>query len=58
MADNLPEENGKAKSPEEKPLIFTEKMLDGDFDEIYRQYPLEDDSKCGYGFIQGKFMQM
>lgn len=58
MAEKLPDENEKGKSQEESPLIFTEKMLEADFDDVFRQYPLNDDTKCGYGFIRGKFMQM
>lgn len=58
MAEKLPEDNGKGKALEDSPLIFTEKMLEADFDDVYRQYPLDDDTKCGYGFIRGKCMQM
>lgn len=58
MAEKLPNENEKAKNPEESPLIFTEKMLEADFDEVYRQYPLNDDTSCGFGFVRGKWLQM
>lgn len=58
MAEKLSDESGKGKVPEASPLIFTEKMLEADFDDVYRQYPLDDDTKCGFGFIRGKCMQM
>jgi hypothetical protein len=58
MAEKLPNENGKTKSPEQSPLIFTEKMLEQDFDDVYRNYPLSDDTTCGFGIFRGKYMQM
>ena len=58
MPEKLSEENGNAKVSETSPLVFTEKMLEADFDDVYRQYPLNDDTKCGYGLIRGKCMQM
>lgn len=58
MAEKLPKENEKAQIEEASPLIFTEKMLEADFDEVYRQYPLNEDTSCGFGFIRGKWMQM
>lgn len=58
MAEKLPSENGKVKNSEDSPLIFTEKLLDADFDEVYRQYPLNEDTSCGLGFVQGKCLQM
>lgn len=57
MAEKLPVENGKSKS-EIAPLIFTEKLLEAEFDDVFRQYPLTEDTKCGFGFIQGKCLQM
>lgn len=56
MAEKLPKEGKKPKEVE--PLIFTEKLLDCDFDEVYNQYPLSEDTKCGIGFIHGQWMQM
>lgn len=56
MAEKLPQVNGK---PDEKsPLMFTEKLLEADFDEVYRQYPLSEDTTCGIGFVRGKCLQM
>jgi hypothetical protein len=55
MAEKLPNENGKTRY---EPLVFTEKMLEADFDEVYRQYPLNEDTECGIGFIRGKCLQM
>jgi hypothetical protein len=43
---------------EAKPLIFTDKMLEADFDEVFRDYPLSEDTSCGIGFLRGKSMQM
>jgi hypothetical protein len=54
MAERLPEADGK----EAKPLIFTDKMLEADFDEVFRAYPLSEDTTCGIGFLRGKCMQM
>lgn len=56
MSEKLPEKDGK--ETEESPLVFTEKMLEGDFDDVFRQYPLTEDTQCGFGFLQGKCMQM
>lgn len=58
MSEKMPEENTKAKSPEELPLVFTEKLLEADFDEVFRQYPRSKDTSCGIGFIRGKCLQM
>lgn len=55
MAEKLPNHNGKK---EEIPLIFTEKMLEADFDDVYRNYPLNEDTSCGFGFVKGKWLQM
>lgn len=55
MAEKLPKEK---ESLEQDPLIFTEKMLEADFDEVYRNYPLNDDTTCGFGFLRGKCLQM
>jgi hypothetical protein len=51
-------ENGEKKTFEQDPLIFTDKMLEADFDEVYRNYPLNEDTQCGIGFIKGKCLQM
>lgn len=56
MAEKLPQENGKPK--EVDPLIFTEKLLESDFDEVYKQYPLSEDTRCGIGLFRGEWMQM
>lgn len=59
MAERLPENDGKEISPaEQSPLILTDKMLEADFDVIFREYPLSDDTTCGMGFIRGKWLQM
>lgn len=47
----------KPKSAEESPLMLTDKMLEADFDEVFRQIPINDDTACGIGFIRGKFLQ-
>lgn len=52
------EENRRGKNPEESPLVFTEKLLDADFDDVYRQYPLSEDTSCGIGYFRGKYLQM
>lgn len=39
------------------PVVFTDKMLEQDFDEIYKNYPLTEDTTCGIGFIKGRLLQ-
>lgn len=56
MAEKLPKEGKKPKEVE--PLIFTEKLLECDFDEVYNQYPLSEETRCGFGFFRGQWMQM
>ena len=58
MAEKLPKKDTETRISEQDPLIFTEKMLEADFDEVYRNYPLTDDTTCGIGFIRGKCLQM
>lgn len=57
----MTEKNGKYSDktldPLLKPFEFTDKMLEDDFDEVYRDYPLNDDTTCGYGFLRGKILQ-
>lgn len=60
MADKTPKlcVNGD----NQEPLInstsrFTDKMLEEDFDELYKKFPLSDDTRCGYGIFQGPFLQ-
>lgn len=47
----------KALDPLLKPFEFTDKMLEDDFDEVYRNYPLNDDTSCGIGFLRGSLLQ-
>lgn len=54
MAESLP--NGSEK--EKKPLIFTDKMLEADFDEVFDAYPLSEDTSCGFGGLRAKCLQM
>lgn len=40
-------------------LSLSDKMLEEEeFDKVFKNYPLTDDTTCGYGFIQGKCLQM
>lgn len=60
MADKLPKlvVNGDNAEPLiNSPSAFTDKMLEEDFDELYKNYPLSDDTRCGYGIFQGRFLQ-
>jgi len=51
-------ENGKQKQlPEQVPLILTDKMLEADFDEVFKDYPLTQETSCGFGYFRGKLMQ-
>lgn len=50
--------NEKLKDQDHSPLIFNKNLSDADFDEVYRSYPLTEDTTCGIGFIRGKFLQM
>lgn len=58
MAEKLPSDNGKNDKVEYSPLVFTEKLLESDFDDVFHQYPLTDSTTCGFGFLRGKCMQM
>ncbi|CAG9800804.1 unnamed protein product [Chironomus riparius] len=57
----MSEKNGKfpekALDPLLKPFEFSDKMLEDDFEEVYRKYPLNDDTSCGIGFLRGSVMQ-
>ena len=59
-SDEKPREKPKVSIEEDSPLIFTDKMLqdDNDFEELYRKFPLTEDTTCGLGFLRGEFMQM
>lgn len=57
MGDLLPIKKGR-KEREIEPLVFTEKLLDSDFDEVYRQYQITEDTTCGFGFFRGKWLQL
>lgn len=58
MEEKLDNDKNEKKSVEQDPLLFTEKMLESDFDEVYRNYPLNEDTQCGIGFVRGKCLQM
>lgn len=58
MAEKLPDQNGGKNTAEESPLMITDKMLEADFDEVYRNYPLNEDTTCGFGFLRGKCLQL
>jgi len=36
---------------------LTDKMLDDDFEEAFKNYPLNDDTTCGFGRFRGSFLQ-
>lgn len=63
MSNKLPKINDEKLEAEvplvdsNSPFIFTDKMLEEDFDELYRKYPLTDDTTCGLGFVRGRFLQ-
>lgn len=57
---NEKRQNGEAEQPlmeKSSPLIFTDKLLEEDFEEIYKNYPLTDDTTCGFGFFRGPILQ-
>lgn len=40
-------------------LNFTENMLETEnFDDVFRSYPVTEDTKCGFGPFQGSWLQM
>lgn len=40
-------------------LNLSEDMLDVDrFDEVFKSYPVTDNTKCGFGLLQGSWLQM
>lgn len=40
-------------------LNFTENMLETEkFDEVFKSYPVTEDTKCGFGLFQGSWLQM
>jgi hypothetical protein len=51
MSEKLPNDDGPKKSPE------LEKMLVEDFDELFKNMPITDDTRCGIGFLNGRFLQ-
>lgn len=51
MSEKLPNEDKMKKSPE------LEKMLEEDFDELFKNIAVTDDTRCGIGFLHGKFLQ-
>lgn len=57
----MPENNGKfsdrTTDPLLKPFELTDKMLEDDFDTVYRDYPLPEEATCGYGIFRGSFLQ-
>ena len=57
--DEKEEEKKKFLAPQRKisPMEFTEKMLEADFEEVYRNYPLTEDTTCGLGFLRGRLLQ-
>lgn len=71
MSAELPESGSKEvkkssdKNPLETPLLtnknvpfeFTDKMLEDDFDEVYRNYPLTEDTTCGISVFRGRILQ-
>lgn len=49
----------KKKHVQYELLNFTENMLETEkFDEVFKSYPVTDDTKCGFGLIQGSWLQM
>lgn len=40
-------------------LSLSDKYLEEtEFDTVFKNYPLNEDTKCGYGFLRGKCLQM
>jgi hypothetical protein len=64
MSEKLPElsQEKKTQNGLEAPLLnspfdLSDKMLEAEFDEVYRNYPISDDTSCGLGFLRGKILQ-
>lgn len=36
---------------------LSDEVLNSDFDEIYKNAPLPKDSRCGFSFFHGRFLQ-
>ncbi|XP_070501306.1 solute carrier organic anion transporter family member 74D-like [Chironomus tepperi] len=51
------EEDGNKSSKKAK-FEITDQMLEDDFEEVYKNYPLNEDTTCGFGFFRGSFLQM
>lgn len=53
------ESDVKKKNVQYELLNFTDKMLETDnFDEVFKSYPTTEDTKCGFGLVQGAWLQM
>lgn len=40
-------------------LNLSDKMLETDnFDQVFKSHPVTEDTKCGFGLIQGSWLQM
>lgn len=55
MSEKLP----KIEDEQTKKLPEMEKMIveDLDLEEMYKNMPITDDTRCGIGLLQGKFLQ-
>lgn len=51
------EKNKSQKSIEEVLSALTNSQLNGDFEEIFKQIPVTNDTKCGILFFKGPFLQ-
>ena len=57
------DENIRSPKKDSDPFIqpgceITDKMLEDNFEEVYKNYPINDDTTCGFGFLRGSFLQM
>ena len=35
----------------------TDEMLSDDFEDVYKNFPINEDTACGFWFIRGSFLQ-
>lgn len=53
MASKLPQGRGCDGSIEDALRKLSDEQLMGEFDDIYRDMPVTDDTACGWGFLRG-----
>lgn len=60
ISDDEKHRNGEVEQPlmdKKSTFDFSDKLLEEDFEEIYRNYPLSEDTRCGIGIFRGPVLQ-